>query len=226
MNNNKQSIIGFVLISLVFLAYVLYNNYQQTKFQEQQMVEQAEQLAEQAEQPVETSAEVAPQPSEQPSEQAASQPVGEQVVFDAPSQEEVVVENDVMQIRFSTLGAQVVDVTLKDYTKYAPKEERTELVKLFAPESAHFDMSFYLKHNMRNVKVETAAHNFELVGVETLEQAKRVTMRLAMAEGASLDFIYTIYNEQRPERDYMVDFDVHMNGMSPLMANQTSIGID
>ncbi len=226
MNNNKQSIIGFVLISLVFLAYVVYNNYQQTKFQEQQMVEQAEQLAEQAEQPVETSAEVAPQPSEQPSEQVASQPVGEQVVFDAPSQEEVVVENDVMQICFSTLGAQVVDVTLKDYTKYAPKEERTELVKLFAPESAHFDMSFYLKHNMRNVKVETAAHNFELVGVETLEQAKRVTMRLAMAEGASLDFIYTIYNEQRPERDYMVDFDVRMNGMSPLMANQTSIGID
>ena len=228
---NKQSIIGFILISLVFFAYVVYNNYQMEKYQEQQMVEQAEQLAEQVSQPVESATEESQEAQattgathQQPHTEA--QPAEEQVVFDAPEREEVVVENDVMQIRFSTLGAQVVDVTLKDYTKYAPKDERTELVKLFAPESAHFDMSFYLKHNMRNVKVETAAHNFSLVGVEESEQSKRVTMRLAMAEGASLDFIYTIYNEQCPERDYMIDFDVRMNGMAPLMANQTSVGID
>lgn len=229
MNNNKQSIIGFILISLVFLAYVLYNNYQMAKYEEQQMVEQTEQLAEAASQALETVAtEPATEPTTEPvaTAEPTAEPVEEQIIFDAPNSEEIVVENDVFQIRFSTLGARIIDVTLKDYTKYAPKEERTELVKLFAPESAHFDMSFYLKHNMRNVKVETAAHNFELVGVETLDESKVVTMRLPMAEGASLDFVYTVYNEQRPERDYMVDFDVRMNGMAPLMANQTSIGIE
>ena len=223
MKENKSTIIGFVLMTLVFVGYMFYANYQAQKQQEAQMAAQVEQLAEQASQALDT-------PTEQKAEAEITKTEGKKsdapkLVSDAEKVEEVVVENDVMQIRFSTLGAQIIDVTLKDYTKYAPKEERNELVHLFAPESAYFNMSYYLKENMRNVEVATAYRNFELLPVESLGDKKVVTMRLPVGEG-SIEHIYTIYNEQKPERDYLVDFEVRLNNLAPMMANQKSIAVE
>lgn len=222
MKENKSTIIGFVLMTLVFVGYMFYANYQAQKQQEAQMVAQVEQLAEQASQALDTPAEQNTEIVDQKSKKVAATP---KLVSDAEKVEEVVVENDVMQIRFSTLGAQIIDVTLKDYTKYAPKEERNELVHLFAPESAYFNMSYYLKENMRNVEVSTAYRNFELLPVESLGDKKVVTMRLPVGSG-SIEHIYTIYNEQKPERDYLVDFEVRLNDLAPMMANQKSIAVE
>lgn len=223
MKENKSTIIGFVLMTLVFVGYMFYANYQAQKQQEAQMAAQVEQLAEQASQALDT-------PTEQKAEVEIAKTEGKKsdapkLVSDAEKVEEVVVENDVMQIRFSTLGAQIIDVTLKDYTKYAPKEERNELVHLFAPESAYFNMSYYLKESMRNVEVATAYRNFELLPVESLGDKKVVTMRLPVGSG-SIEHIYTIYNEQKPERDYLVDFEVRLNNLAPMMANQKSIAVE
>ena len=223
MKENKSTIIGFVLMTLVFVGYMFYANYQAQKQQEAQMAAQVEQLAEQASQALDT-------PTEQKAEVEIAKTESKKsdapkLVSDAEKVEEVVVENDVMQIRFSTLGAQIIDVTLKDYTKYAPKEERNELVHLFAPESAYFNMSYYLKENMRNVEVATAYRNFELLPVESLGDKKVVTMRLPVGNG-SIEHIYTIYNEQKPERDYLVDFEVRLNNLAPMMANQKSIAVE
>ena len=223
MKENKSTIIGFVLMTLVFVGYMFYANYQAQKQQEAQMAAQVEQLAEQASQALDT-------PTEQKAEVEIAKTESKKsdtpkLVSDAENVEEVVVENDVMQIRFSTLGAQIIDVTLKDYTKYAPKEERNELVHLFAPESAYFNMSYYLKENMRNVEVATAYRNFELLPVESLGDKKVVTMRLPVGSG-SIEHIYTIYNEQKPERDYLVDFEVRLNDLAPMMANQKSIAVE
>ncbi|MGN0092134.1 MAG: membrane protein insertase YidC [Alistipes sp.] len=226
MNENKQSIIGFILIGLIFLGFVLYTNYEQSKFaaatESQQTV-----ATEQSDAVAETVAESAASESAEHTQKVA-QPEQQYdgLVADAPNAEEIEVENDVLKILFTTAGAQIKDVTLKEYTKYAPKEERNQLVHLFDPESVRFDMAFYLKHNLRNVKVNTAEHNFELLPIESGENAQIVTMRLPIGEDASLDYVYTIYNEMRPERDYLVDFEVRMRNLAPLMANQTSIGLD
>lgn len=226
MNENKQSVIGFVLIALIFLGFMLYTNHEQAEYRASLEAQEALVIADEA----------APQPAESAATDgnatAAEQPAQPQAVqsdgfiADAESVEEVVVENDVLKIRFTTKGAQIADVTLKEYTKYAPKEERNTLVQLFDPETARFDMSFYLKNNLRNVKVNTIEHNFELLPIRNTDNARIVTMRLPVGEDASLDYIYTIYNELRPERDYLVDFEVRLNNLAPMMANQTSIGID
>ena len=218
MKENKYTIIGFVLMTLVFAGYMFYSNHELQKYNEQQAIAQAEQLIEQAAQPVATPAEEQAVATNEKSAPLAPTYASEDV-------KEVVVENDVMQVRFSTLGAQIIDVVLKDYTKYAPKEERNELVHLFAPESAYFNMSYYLKDNLRTVELSTANRNFELLPIEELGDRRVVTMRLPLG-AASIDHIYTIYNEQRPERDYLVDFEVRYNNLSPLMANQKSIGIE
>ena len=223
MKENKSTIIGFVLMTLVFVGFLLYSNYQTTKQQEAQVEAQIEQLAEQASKALSTPAE---QKAEAVVENKSKQnTVATKLVSDAEKVEEVVVENDVMQVRFSTLGAQIIDVTLKEYTKYAPKNERNELVHLFAPESAYFNMSYYLKEEMRNVELSTAYRNFELLPIQNLGDKQVITMRLPIGKG-SIEHIYTIYNEQKPERDYLVDFEVQLNDIAPLMANQKSISIE
>lgn len=225
MNENKQSVIGFVLIALIFLGFMLYTNHEQAEYRASLEAQEALVLADDtASQPAESNTAVAATATEQPAQPQAVQSDG--FITDAESVEEVVVENDVLKIRFTTKGAQITDVTLKEYTKYAPKDERNTLVQLFDPETARFDMSFYLKNNLRNVKVNTIEHNFELLPIRNADKSRIVTMRLPVGVDASLDYVYTIYDELRPERDYLVDFEVRLNNLAPMMANQTSIGID
>ncbi len=225
MNENKQSVIGFVLIALIFLGFMLYTNHEQAEYRASLEAQEALVLADDtASQPAESNTAVAATATEQPAQPQAVQSDG--FIADAESVEEVVVENDVLKIRFTTKGAQITDVTLKEYTKYAPKDERNTLVQLFDPETARFDMSFYLKNNLRNVKVNTIEHNFELLPIRNADKSRIVTMRLPVGVDASLDYVYTIYDELRPERDYLVDFEVRLNNLAPMMANQTSIGID
>ena len=222
MKENKSTIIGFVLMTLVFVGYMFYANHQAQKQQEAQTAAQIEQLAEQASKALDATTEDAVSGATKSEKKVDN---ASKLVGDAEKVEEVVVENDVMQVRFSTLGAQILDVTLKGYTKYAPKEERNELVHLFDPESAYFNMSYYLKDNLRTTEMATAYRNFELLPVEKLGNKSVVTMRLPVGEG-SIEHIYTIYNEQKPERDYLVDFEVRLNDIAPMMANQKSISVE
>ena len=222
MKENKSTIIGFVLMTLVFVGYMFYANYQAKKQQEAQAAAQIEQLAEQASKALDTPAEDAASGTTKSKKKSDN---ASKLVDDAEKVEEIVVENDVMQVRFSTLGAQIMDVTLKNYTKYAPKESRNELVHLFDPESAYFNMSYYLKEDLRTTEMSTAYRNFELLPIEELGNKTVVTMRLPVGEG-SIEHIYTLYNEQKPERDYLVDFEVRLNDLAPMMANQKSIAVE
>ena len=220
-STNKQSIIGFILIGVVFFGYMLFNNYQMKKYNEQLAVEQAvEAVATEA-----SAAVAAEQAQDEAVAQAAPAAVVDPFIIDSAEVAEVVVENDYLTLKLSTLGGQIIDATLKEHTKYAPKEERNELVKLFDPMSARFDMSFFVKDGLKNVKISTIEHNFTALPVESLEGKQCVTFRLPFKGGESLDFVYTIYNEKAEERDYLVDFDVRFNNLAPIMANQSSIGI-
>ena len=221
-NTNKQSIIGFILIGLLFFGYMLYNNYQMEKYNEQLALEQvAEAVATEASEQI--AAQNATQNQIAPT--ASQAPEVDPLIINAEQSAEVTLENDYLRLTLSTIGAQITDATLKQHTKYAPKEERTELVKLFDPQSAAFDMSFYIKDGLKNVKVETLAHNFTLLPVVKEQDKQIATFRLPFRGGESIDFIYTLYNEKREQRDYLVEFDVKLNNLAPMMANQTSIGV-
>ncbi len=223
-NTNKQSIIGFILIGLLFFAYMLYNNYQMEKYNEQLALEQAvEAVATQASEMVAEHSAAQNAVAQEQTEQVAAEE--DPFIINAAQTEQVVLENDYLSLTISSIGAQITDATLKEYTKYAPKDERNELVKLFDPQSAAFDMSFYLKDGLKNVKVQTLAHNFTLLPVVKEQDKQIATLRLPFKGGASIDFIYTLYNQKVEERDYMVEFDVRLNDIAPIMANQTSIGV-
>ena len=221
-STTKQSIIGFVLIGLVFFGYMLYNNYQMKKYSEQLAAEQAiEAVA------AEASAAVTAESAEAA---VVAQPEAATVVdpfiLDGAEQSVVTLENEYLTLQLSTVGGQIVDATLKQHTKYAPKEERNELVKLFDPTHVNFDLTFYVKDGLKNVKVVTAEHNFVCNGVVAGDNSQSVTFTLPFKGDAALNFVYTLYNSSSEERDYLVDFDVQFVDLAPMMANQTSVGVD
>lgn len=239
---DKKSILGIVVVAVLFLGFAYYNTKQQEKYQQEMAEYQAYQ----------DSVAAATRPAVPLTDTASAMP-GETIAADTTAAAdvaaavhqrqvaalgeyltaardaepgEITVENDVMVVRFSTRGGQITGVTLKDYTKYGPRGKRDRLIEMMDPSSAKFDLSFYVKSGLNNVKVNTMDYVFEAQPVVDAGDVRKVVMRLPVAADACLEYEYLIYNKQAPERDYLVDFNVRMVNMAPRMANQTSIGID
>ncbi|WP_418408611.1 membrane protein insertase YidC [Alistipes sp.] len=243
---DKKSILGIVVVAVLFLGFAYFNTKQQEKYQQEMAEWQAYQdSVAKASRPAVPAADAAANAAAAaPGEVTAEAPGADAEVADAARRrqvealgeyltdareaeaEEITVENDVMIVRFSTRGGQITDVTLKDYTKYAPRGQRDQLIRMMDPESAKFGLSFYVKNGLNNVKVNTMEYVFQPQAVQTVGDARKVVMRLPVAADAWLEYEYLIYNKQAPERDYLVDFNVRLVNMAPQMANQTSIGID
>ena len=240
---DKKTILGIVVVAALFLGFAYFNTKQQEKYQQEMAAYQAYQDSVAAATrpvvpvvPVADSTAVAASDTAAPEAAAnAADAVRRQQVAalgeylagarDAEA-EEFTVENDVMIVTFSTRGGRITGVTLKDYTKYAPRGKRDQLIELMDPASARFDLSFYVKNGLNNVKVNTMDYVFRAQPEQVEGDARRVVMRLPVAADAWLEYEYLIYNKQVPERDYLVDFNVRLVNMAPQMANQASIGID
>ena len=236
---DKKSITGIAIVAVLFLGFAYFNSKQQEKYQRELAAYQARQDSLAA-----LNAPVRPAPDSTsltagvPDDAAMSMPEAEyrrrsELLGDALAEAhaaeaaEIVAENDVMKVTFSTRGGQVTDVVLKDYTRYAPRGERNEPIRLFDPESARFNMQFYIR-NLRNqtVPVNTMDYVFRAEPVQRAGDAQRIVMRLPVAEGSALVYEYTLYDSKTPSRDYLVDLRVRMENMGGLMANQTTVGID
>ncbi len=232
---DKKTITGIVLIALIFLGFTLYNSKQQQKWQAEQAAIEAEAaLADSLERalnpalPVaDPTAGVTPAQSDSLALNAEAAYYGPQLAAARTAEPETfTVENGVMKVEFSTRGGQITDVTLKDYTKYAPKGERNQPVRMFDPELSNFDLSLYVKNGFKNVRINTSEFTFGAEPVAAQEQTQRVVMTLPISDDARLRFEYTITESGSPERDYLIDLDVRFENMAPLMANQTSVVID
>jgi len=234
---DKKSIIGIAVVALLFFGFAYFNTQEQKKYQEEMAAWQAYQdsvaLATRPVVPVAdsvalTAGGVDPVQAAEAARERRVAALGEYLAAARDAEEELfVVENDVMAVTFSTRGGQIRDVLLKDYTKYAPRGERNIPVSLMDPATARFDLSFYVKNGLNNVKVNTMEYVFTPSAVETTaDGARAVRMRLPISETAALEYEYLIYDTKAPARDYLVDFDVRLVNMAAEMANQTSIGID
>ncbi len=229
---DKKSLLGIAVIAVLFLGFAYFSGKEQEQYQKELAAYEAYQdslaAAARAEQPVgQVVADSLATVDTLALRERQVARLGEYLAAARQGEERIItLENDVMTVRFSTRGGQVAGVTLKDYTRYAPRGERNELVELFNPSTASFDLSFYVRNGLNNVEVNTMDYLFEAQPVvRTDDGAQLLTMRLAVAADAWLQYEYRIYDVQTPERDYLVDFDVRLVNMAPQMANQTSIGI-
>ena len=225
---DKKTIIGIVLMSLIFIGYVVYNSKQQAEYQEYMASVQAEEqtVAEAAATVATTEVEATDSLSMAAAEQRETAMFGEALVAARNAEPKIVeMRNDYLTIDFTTRGGAMQKVVLEEYTKYAPKNERNEKVTLFDPSRAMFDMEFYVKRGLNNVKVNTSEYVFKTEGVRREGDRQVLTMQLEVAEGAYLQYEYVLYDEKNPSRDYLVDFNVKLQGLSPIMAQQSTLGL-
>ena len=230
---DKKTIIGVVLMSAIFIVYMVFTSRQQTQYQEYlKQVQAEEQLLQTDEQAqAEQGSEIAAEPVSAEDAQAAAlqreiDMFGEGLVAAKSRQaEQFMMQNDYLTVEFTTRGAMMQKVTLAEYTKYAPKGERNEKIVLFDPESAYFDMEFYLKRNLKNIKVNTSEYVFTSKGITRGEGKQTLTMVLEVAQDAYVEYEYVLYDEKNPARDYMLDFNVKFVGLSPIMAQQSTVGV-
>lgn len=238
---DKKTLLGFVVLALVFVGFAYLNGKEQKRYQEElaaynayqdsvkaatmpevvvdsTAVEQVGDAATVTDAPMTEAESAYARRAELLGEELATAEVAEAAEFE--------VENEVMKLTFTTRGGQIKAVELKEYTKYGPRDARTELVQMFDPEKERFGLSFFVRRGYHDLKIQTADYTFTAEPIRSEEGAQVVTMRLAVAPGADLEYRYLIYNTTTPERDYLVDFDVRLNGMSPFLSNQTSIGVE
>ena len=223
---DKKTIIGIVLMSLIFIGYVLFNSKQQAEYQEYLQSVQVEEPEAQEATAVEAEAQIADSLALATAEQREVNMFGESLVAARSGEvKQIEMKNDYLTIDFTTRGGAMQRVVLEEYTKYAPKDERTEKVTLFDPESAMFDMEFYVKKGLNNVKVNTSEYVFQTEGVRREGDRQVLTMQLEVAPGAFLQYEYILYDEKNPSRDYLVDFNVKLQNLSPVMAQQSTLGL-
>lgn len=238
---NKQTIIGIAIIVVVFIGFAYFSSKEQEEYQREMARYEAYQdsvaAAQRPVMPVTETFAADSLAAADPAEAAAVQEQqrvaqwGEYLAAARVGDPEVLsVENEVMKVDFSTQGGRIIGVTLKDYTRYAPKGERTEPIELFDPATARFDLTFWVKNGLNNVEVHTMDYCFTAEPLREVQtesgKATQVVMYLPVAADARLKYEYLVYEAQSPERDYLVDFDVVLENMAPQMASQTSIGID
>lgn len=235
---DKKTILGIVVVAVLFLGFAYFNNKQQEAYLQQKAAYEAYQDSIAA-----LNVRVQPLPAADSTsltaasglvaaaENAAQQQL--EILGDSLSAAKIAVaetlsvENDVMTVDFSTRGGQVTGVTLKDYTKYGPRGKRNQPIQLFNPESARFNLLFYIRNaKSQTVPVNTMDYTFQAGEVRREADAQVVEMRLPVAENGALVYRYTVYDTKTPSRDYLVDFNVRLENLGGLMANQTSVGID
>ncbi len=230
---DKKTIIGVVLMAAIFIGYVMYSSKQQAEYQAYLEQVQTEQAAREAEQAAIAAAE-AEQKAQMSEEELAQMELqrqaemfGESLVAARQAEvKEFTMKNDYLTVDFTTRGGMMSKVTLEEYTKYAPKGERNEKVVLYDPQTAMFDMEFYVKKDLKNVPVNSAEYVFTSNGVERGEGFQRLTMSLEVATGAYLHYEYILYDEKNPARDYMLDFNVRLENLAPIMASQSTLGME
>lgn len=214
-------------MSFIFVGYVIYSSKQQAKYQEY--------LAEVAEQ--EAAAIEAATPAAEADmtfTQADTTAVVDRDVeiFGATlaaardrEAQTVTMQNDYLSVEFSTQGASMHKVTLAEYTKYAPREERNENVVLYEPAASHMALEFFIRKDLNNVPVNTAEYVFENMGVTRGEGFQKLAMRLEVAPESYLVYEYVLYDDKTPSRDYLLDFDIKLVNMAQLMTNQSELNL-
>ncbi len=214
-------------MSLIFVGYVIYSSRQQAKYQEY--------LAEVATEEAAAAEAAGPEAEKTQSiEQADTTAAVDRDVeiFGASlaaardrAAETVTMSNDYLTVEFSTAGASMHKVTLAEYTKYAPREERNEKVVLYEPAPSHMGLEFYIRNGLNNVPVNTSEYVFTNEGVTRGDGFQKLTMRLDVAPESYLLYEYVLYDEKVPSRDYLLDFDIKLVNMAQLMANQSTVNL-
>ncbi|MCB0775682.1 MAG: membrane protein insertase YidC [Chitinophagaceae bacterium] len=207
MKFDRNTVIGFTVLALLFIGYFAVTNKQQAEYRKQQAIQKAyDDSVALANRPKQDTIALQKDSLQNDSLQKVASAGSFQNA--ANGEEKLVqVENNLVKITFTNKGGQVKSVELKNY-----KEHDSSLVKLAGTD---FDQLAYTINTSQNKTVSTGELFFTAREITTgADGAKVISFQLNSSDSNATSIIhkYTI----RPD-DYMIDFSVEMNGMDQLL---------
>ncbi|MGI6048366.1 MAG: membrane protein insertase YidC [Petrimonas sp.] len=213
---DKNTIIGFLLIGAIVIAFTILNRPSQEQLAEQQRLRDSIQQVEKQKAALEAE-QLAADSSQQAFETkqtstvdffstgttAVTDSIGAQTdstmaVAPVPTAEEfVILENEKLKLVLSTLGGRIYSVQLKDEKKF-----NGDSLYLFDGDEAHFNLELF---NRNSVRLTTADQQFMPI---PSADGKSVVMRLESSPQQYIDLVYTL-----PADEYMLSFDIRIAGM-------------
>lgn len=206
---DKNSVIGFILIALIFIGFTFFQSDRARKAAELQAQQDSIALAQM---PTQRMASEAVLESAAPEgESGASVAIYKDSLLENASKAKesiVTLENDVLEMKLSTLGAKPYSVRLKKFRNY----DSTDLY-IFRPGDAEYSISLYTGEY-----IQTKDFNFTLA-----EQTdSSVVMRLPFEGGGYIEQKYTLLGDS-----YRVDNQLSFVGMQGVIPrNVSSYDID
>jgi YidC/Oxa1 family membrane protein insertase len=213
---DKNSIIGIVLIVLIFLGY-----YQITKPTKEQLeaqrryndsialVQQVQAKAEAVKKiPVSKDSLLA---NDTTSKSDLANAYGDFSVAAFGKEQFYTLENKLVKLSISNKGGRIYSAQLKNYT-----DNNKKPLILFDGEESSFGFTLVTKNN--RVMSSSDLYFEPLSAVITdIKGNQSITLRLKTAGAAYIDFVYTL-----PYNDYMLNFDVKGNDMNSVMPTGTN----
>jgi YidC/Oxa1 family membrane protein insertase len=210
MNFDRNTIIGFVVLALLFVGYFWYSSKEQATFQKQRALEKVKQDSiAAANAPRVDSAALKAQTAHNDS--VAKVTAGgefQKAINDTES--ERVINTDLFAVTFSSRGGQPKRIELKHFR--APDSTPVKLA------STEFDKIDYMINTGTNSSTAIHNLNFHLDTVRANQDGSQVIIYSLMPDnaGRAIHHQFTI----RPD-DYMIDFNLGMDGADKLLTQGT-----
>lgn len=205
MKFDRNTVIGFLVLGVLFIGYFYFTNKQQAEYRKTKNAELAIKKA------YDDSIAKLNKPKDDSLKQVADSVAkisnaGNFKKAVDTTEKLVTVENNLMRVTFTTLGGKIKQVELKNY-----KEQDSSFVKLA---SSPFDKISYRINTGANSQDETANLSFPVVDTSTKDGNTIISFTLQSddSSGAYITHEYVV----KPD-DYMLDFNVKMNGADKLL---------
>ncbi|MBI3138477.1 MAG: membrane protein insertase YidC [Sphingobacteriales bacterium] len=208
MNFDRNTIIGFVILALLFFGYFYYNNQEQLRFNKQTAREKfvKDSIAKTQRPPVDTVALKADSAKADTLKKLADAGTFKEAAIG--TEQLVQAENDLMKITFSSKGGQVKKVELKRF-----RGTDSSLLKLAASD---FDKISYPVLTGQNQTAQTADLYFSRIdSTKNTDGSKSYSFSLTSSDSSASSSIVHKFTVKPGE--YMIDFDVAMTGADKLL---------
>lgn len=208
MKTDKNTVIGFVLLGILFFGFFWYTNKQQKLIAEQQQREKDSiALVEKSKIPVIDTALARAQAAAQDSAIRANK-AGTFLGAANGTEQLTVVENQVMKITFSNKGGSVKQVQLKNYTSYDKKP-------VVLNGGANDELTYPINTAPGQIADVTDLYFTPSQVVKNADGSQTISFTLA-AQGQSVTHTYVV-----KANDYMIDWNVGFTGADKLLTNNT-----
>ena len=209
---DRNTIIGLAIIGLLLVGYSIFTKpAREAQMAERQRLDslaRAEQIRDMAAAPYQSNEAQSIQTETESVIDTASvrrlnEELGDFATSATGTEEKVVLENDIMELTFSTLGGRPYTVRLKDYQTHDSLP-----LNLFDGDSTIFALQFFADNRGINTGKLYFKPDIITSSDDQGRSFQQLTMKMDISESAYISYIYRLY-----DGDYMIDFDMQLKGL-------------